>query len=111
VQPGAAPRTTALGVGENDGTAVLPLSENHSQEDRPAIRPAAPDARSHGTGGPESSPVGSHQSNAYAGSAASPPPVGGWLGTVSGRMSMRHPVSLAASRAFCPSLPMARESW
>ena len=27
------------------------------------------------------------------------------------RMSMRHPVSRAASRAFCPSLPMARESW
>src|SRR5579884_1745754 len=26
-------------------------------------------------------------------------------------MSMRHPVSLAASRAFWPSLPMASESW
>ena len=24
---------------------------------------------------------------------------------------MRHPVSRAASRAFCPSLPIARESW
>lgn len=32
-------------------------------------------------------------------------------GSVSGRMSIRHPVSLAARRAFCPSLPMARESW
>ena len=31
--------------------------------------------------------------------------------SVSERMSMRQPVSLAASRAFCPSLPMARESW
>ncbi len=30
---------------------------------------------------------------------------------VSGRMSMRQPVRRAASRAFCPSLPMARESW
>ncbi len=29
----------------------------------------------------------------------------------SGRMSMRQPVSRAASRAFCPSLPMASESW
>ena len=26
-------------------------------------------------------------------------------------MSMRQPVSFAASRAFCPSRPMARESW
>ena len=26
-------------------------------------------------------------------------------------MSIFQPVSLAASRAFCPSLPMARESW
>ena len=32
-------------------------------------------------------------------------------GAVSGRMSMRQPVSLAARRAFCPSLPMASESW
>lgn len=31
-----------------------------------------------------------------------------WL---SGRMSIRHPVSRAARRAFCPSRPMARESW
>src|SRR5437868_1033831 len=30
---------------------------------------------------------------------------------VSGRMSIRHPVSLAAGLAFCPSLPMASESW
>src|SRR5690606_30466179 len=27
------------------------------------------------------------------------------------RMSIRHPVSRAASRAFCPSLPMASDSW
>src|SRR6478609_335161 len=27
------------------------------------------------------------------------------------RMSIRQPVSRAASRAFCPSLPIARESW
>ena len=30
---------------------------------------------------------------------------------VSDLMSMRHPVSRAASRAFCPSLPIASESW
>ena len=32
-------------------------------------------------------------------------------GSVSDRMSIRHPVSRAASRAFWPSRPMARESW
>ena len=32
-------------------------------------------------------------------------------GAASLRMSIRHPVSRAASRAFCPSLPMASESW
>lgn len=32
-------------------------------------------------------------------------------GTASETMSMRQPVSLAARRAFCPSLPMASESW
>ena len=29
----------------------------------------------------------------------------------SGRMSIRHPVSRAASRAFCPSRPIASDSW
>ena len=32
-------------------------------------------------------------------------------GAVSGRMSIRQPVSRAASRAFWPSLPIARLSW
>lgn len=31
--------------------------------------------------------------------------------SVSGRMSMRQPVRRAARRAFCPSLPIASESW
>ncbi len=36
----------------------------------------------------------------------------GWASaSVSGRMSMRHPVSRAARRAFCPSLPIASDSW
>jgi hypothetical protein len=112
MQPGAAPRTTALGIGNDDGSAILPPPEYHSQEDRPAIRPTTPDAGTHGPGGPGSDPVGSHQSNAYAGAGepAAPggvaPPV-----SVSGRMSIRQPVSFAASRAFCPSRPIARESW
>ena len=32
-------------------------------------------------------------------------------GTTSGRMSIRHPVSRAASRAFWPSRPIASDSW
>jgi hypothetical protein len=32
-------------------------------------------------------------------------------GSASDRMSMRHPVRRAARRAFCPSLPIASESW
>ncbi len=35
----------------------------------------------------------------------------GRLSAVSALMSMRHPVSRAASRAFCPSLPIARDNW
>lgn len=31
--------------------------------------------------------------------------------SVSGRMSMRQPVRRAARRAFCPSLPIASDSW
>ncbi len=31
--------------------------------------------------------------------------------SVSGRMSIRQPVRRAARRAFCPSLPIARDSW
>lgn len=111
MQPGAAPRSAALGV-EDHGRAVLPLPENHPQEGRPAIRPTAPDARSHRAPGPESSPVGPHQSTAYAGSGVSAAPAeAGAAPSVSDRMSMRQPVSLAASRAFWPSRPMARESW
>lgn len=111
VQPGAAPRATAPGVGD-DGQAELPLPENHSQECRPAIRPTTPDARAHRARWPESSPVGPHQSTAYAGPGVSPgPAAGAAASSVSARMSMRQPVSLAASRAFWPSRPMARDSW
>jgi hypothetical protein len=33
------------------------------------------------------------------------------VGAASDRMSIRQPVSRAASLAFCPSLPIASESW
>ena len=39
------------------------------------------------------------------------PPGNGQDGAVSERMSIRQPVSRAASRAFCPSRPMASDSW
>ncbi len=112
VQPSAAPRTTALGVRQEDGGAVRSGPEDHSQECRPAIRPTTPDARSHRLGGPGSRPVGPHESTAYAGSGASPASTeAGRAPSVSERMSMRQPVSLAANRAFCPSRPIARDSW
>ena len=58
--------------------------------------------RSHSPGGPCGRPVGpalGHRASAGASL------------TTSGRMSIRQPVSLAARRAFCPSLPIASESW
>lgn len=42
-----------------------------------------------------------------ADSATAAPPVN----PLSGRMSMRQPVNRAARRAFCPSRPMANDSW
>ena len=36
---------------------------------------------------------------------------GGPAASVSGRMSIRQPVNRAASRAFCPSRPIANDSW
>ncbi len=46
-------------------------------------------------------------SEASAESASDAPPAG----AVSETISIRHPVSRAANLAFCPSLPMASESW
>ena len=49
----------------------------------------------------------------YASALCSPAfsPEFGASASWSGRMSMRQPVSRAARRAFCPSLPMASDSW
>ena len=64
VQPCAAPRETALRIGENDSDAVRAGPEDHSQECRPAIRPTTPDTGAYRVAGPESSPIGSHQPTA-----------------------------------------------
>jgi hypothetical protein len=112
MQPCAAPVSTVLGIGQDDGDAVRAGPEDHSQECRPAIRPTTPDAGAHRVAGPESSPVGPHQSTAYGRRGASSALVAACgVPSVSGRMSIRHPVSFAASRAFWPSRQMARDSW
>ena len=112
MQRGATPWSTVLGVRQDDKDVAHTGSEDHSQECRPAIRPTTPDAGSQRVAGPESSPVGPHQSTAYVRGDASSVLTGASCDpSVSGRMSMRQPVSLAASRAFWPSRPMASESW
>lgn len=45
-------------------------------------------------------------------SPGAPPGDHAWeVASVSGRMSIRQPVRRAANRAFCPSRPMASDSW
>lgn len=121
VEPCSTSRQTPARVGLGDGVAMLIRHRDDAQQCRPAIQSTTPDARPQGTHrggvGLESSPVERHQSSAcrvrvrhasgWPGTAT--PPLAS--GAVSGRMSMRHPVSLAARRAFCPSLPMASDSW
>ena len=112
MQPCAAPVSTVLGIRQDDRDAVRARPEDHSQKCRPAIRPTTPDAGAHRVSGPESSPVGLHQSTAYGRRGASSALVGACaVPSVSGRMSIRQPVSFAASRAFWPSRPMASDSW
>ena len=59
----------------------------------------------------------SHLQSTPSGPAARPAvqalaALAGWAGwAASETMSIRHPVSFAARRAFWPSLPIARDSW
>jgi hypothetical protein len=82
IVPLAAADAGALAAGRSDVGRVYPSAHPRSST---AVPPSAADA---GFG---------------------PPPDA--AGAVSGRMSMRQPVSRAARRAFWPSRPMARESW
>jgi hypothetical protein len=100
-------REPARGVGL--GGAVLC---HHAQELRRGRALAAADAgalRPVGVGHPQVASSGdgtcSSVGSTFAAGADLP------AGSMSGRMSMRHPVKRAASRAFCPSRPMASESW
>lgn len=71
----------------------------------PPSRPSAPVPRcARGAPRQPSSPRGDRPAAAPVSSAPS-------VCSVSGRMSMRQPVRRAARRAFCPSLPIASDSW
>jgi hypothetical protein len=123
----------------NDDLTVAALDRDHSQQDGPARTGPAPDARADRpldwtqrgrrlpgrlTGHKESSASPAPNLPAFAGElcAHAPAPPAGRetgapavaafsAGATSGRMSIRQPVSLAASRAFWPSLPIASDNW
>jgi hypothetical protein len=132
----AAEPVVRVGHGER---CVAGPHRDHSQEDGPARTSPAPDTRADRplrgpvlrrrlpgrlTGHPQSSAPGGLNLPGTAGAhhvgsaahAPAPPAlaragVPASPGATSGLMSMRQPVSFAASRAFWPSLPMASESW
>ena len=115
VQPDAAPRHALVAVEHHDASAVV-LARHQTQQDGPIPLTTTTHARalrwpmfsrSH------VSPVRKHHRRALGRDQSTS---SGWgvispSGGTSEWMSMRHPVSLAASRAFWPSLPMASESW
>src|SRR5919112_2690848 len=112
-------RRPSLRIGD-DLSAGAPVVDDDTQQvclgrSLPASHAGA-DGRSraeHGHGGPRSARDGGtddrgrvYRSTPVA-STAGPP----GACASSERMSMRQPVSRAASRAFCPSLPIASDSW
>jgi hypothetical protein len=92
--------TMQVGAAAGQHTALVDLEGPGPGDDPQQLgggrAPSAPDAGADRRAQP-SPPAGA----AAAGSGRS----------TSGRMSIRQPVSRAASRAFCPSLPIASESW
>jgi hypothetical protein len=105
VQMSPTSREPTRGVGL--GGAVLC---HHAQELRRGRALAAADAgalRPGGDGHPQVAGSGDGTGLSVGSMFAADLPAG----SMSGRMSMRHPVRRAASRAFCPSRPMASESW
>ena len=59
----------------------------------------------------QAGPVPPGAAGSADGAAAAPGAPAAVTRSTSGRMSIRQPVSRAASRAFWPSLPMASDSW
>ena len=106
---------------ERRGLSGFPAGQSHSMlpPNRPGSRPRQ-DRRSaqctgQRAGGNPYSAAGSDAASDYFSSATygavdvDPPRY--FSSATSERMSIRQPVSRAARRAFCPSLPMARDSW
>ncbi len=119
VHPGTAPRKGTPRVDDGEVSLVAPHA-HHSQKVDLLVAPPAPHARPHrsrdGTSDAlgatcavlgEPDPRSSTRQSSVPGHEAGPGP----SSAVSDRMSIFHPVSFAARRAFCPSLPIARESW
>lgn len=88
------------------GTAV---DQHHSHENRPIVRGAASDTRAHRltTGSACARSILGIRLNQSSAPRQLPAP--GVSGASSDRMSIRQPVRRAASRAFWPSLPIARD--
>ena len=92
MDPRAATRQSAPGIGDDP-----PLHQHDSEQARHPIPLTAPDAGAHRATdrAHDVTVISNHGSPALAASE---------------RMSMRHPVMRAASRAFCPSRPMASDN-
>lgn len=132
MQPGTSTGQPATGIGD-DGYGSADLSHDHSYQDGPVISPSAPHAGSNRLLAEPGAMcrIGQQVTGPGQSSALAAPAIpaagrprrdlrdvprhrageGRSEGSTSGRMSMRHPVSFAANRAFCPSLPIASESW
>ncbi len=94
----------------------LAVNGNDPHENRPRISSPASDARANRTLKGRIRVIGDmrrvsrlHHPTRCPDRQAPPGP--GVPSASSERMSMRHPVRRAARRAFCPSLPIARERW
>jgi hypothetical protein len=104
VQRRAATGQPAPGVGEQDQRLRRPGGvRNHPQQPVSLVLAAAADAGADRRGAAQ--PTCSGCPSGAEGSGLAP------LSSVSAWMSIRQPVSRAARRAFCPSLPMASDSW
>ncbi len=99
--------------------STVDLHRDQPQENRPGPATSAPRARAHGFGPYDVAGCRRAALDLVQSTLSDPRCLpgrhdgapGAGVPSVSGRMSIRHPVSFAASRAFCPSLPIASESW
>jgi len=118
MQPGAPTGQGAPRVDDGLGLPSAIGDRDHPKQGGPKTSFPAPHTHAHRAarigvartlGEPDTWPS-ARQSTAPA-HESGPEGSAGPLSPSSERMSMRQPVSFAASRAFCPSLPMASDSW